>query len=98
MACGYWFHVLIELLFFNFYWSHVLIELLFFNFSVMLVALNRYHTALVLVFAVFTCNEALKSIIWNIMGQPSPYLKNYAVFLSLMAYPSFFDYRASNHW
>jgi hypothetical protein len=98
MACGYWFHVLIELLFFNFYWSHVLIELLFFNFSVMLVALNRYHTALVLVFAVFTCNEALKSIIWNIMGQPSPYLKNYAVFLSLIAYPSFFDYRASNHW
>jgi len=84
MACGYW--------------SHVVIELLFFNFSVLLVALNRYHTALVLVFAVFTCNEALKSIIWNIMGQPSPYLKNYAVFLSLMAYPSFFDYRASNHW
>jgi hypothetical protein len=64
----------------------------------MLVALNRYHTALVLVFAVFTCNEALKRIIWNIMGQPSPYLKNYAVFLSLIAYPSFFDYRASNHW
>jgi hypothetical protein len=84
MACGYW--------------SHVLIELLFFNFSVMLVALNRYHTAFVLVFAVFTCNEALKSIIWNIMGQTSPYLKNYAVFLSLIAYPSFFDYRASNHW
>lgn len=69
-----------------------------FQLFVMLVALNRYHTALVLVFAVFTCNEALKSIVWNIMGQPSPYLKNYAVFLSLIAYPSFFEYRASNHW